>query len=378
MSKFYPLVTSLILLFSNGFAQDTKTTFPSFTGKVSGNKVRLRAKPDLDCHVIKNCIKDDLFLVIGEENDFWKVQPPEETKAYIFRSFVLDGTVEVNRVNIRLSPDVDAPILGQFHKGDKIEGKVCQQDHKWLEITPPKEIGFYIAKEYVAYAGAAEYLKKIIEKQRQAKDLLGTAFLLTEQECKKPFDEMCTDQAIKNFEKVIEGYSEFAEIVKEAKEGLSLLQDNYLQKKLTYLEEKANINASRKDHFVPEKVQVSNADIASISDAPTKQMLEWKENENKLYKTWSAFHIGKSVENFYQEQKINAVSLKGSVVAFDQKVKNKPGNFILQGMNAPLGYIYSTKIDLQKYAGKQVTVIASPRANNHFAFPAYFVLEIKN
>ena len=42
----------------------------SFSGKVLGYKVRLRTKPDLESHIIAKLNKNDLLLVVGEEEDF--------------------------------------------------------------------------------------------------------------------------------------------------------------------------------------------------------------------------------------------------------------------------------------------------------------------
>ena len=147
MSKFISLFSAIILLFSQNIYAQNETVFQPFTGKVLGNKVRLRIEPNLDCQIVKNLVKDDLLLVVGEEAEFWKIQPPHGSKAYVFRSFILDDKVEVNRVNIRLEPNLDSPVIGQFQKGDHVTGKVADLDNKWLEITPPNNIGYYIAKE---------------------------------------------------------------------------------------------------------------------------------------------------------------------------------------------------------------------------------------
>src|SRR6267154_353385 len=77
-----------------------------FTGKVKGRKVRMRLRPDLDSRIIKELSKNELVVVVGEKGEFWAVQAPVGTKAYIFRSFVLDNVVEGNRVNIRLEPSL--------------------------------------------------------------------------------------------------------------------------------------------------------------------------------------------------------------------------------------------------------------------------------
>src|SRR6185436_15600633 len=74
--------------------------FSPFTGKVKGRKVRLRAQPDLDGRVVRELGGQDMLVVVGEKGDFYAVEPPSGLKAYVFRSFVLDGVVEGNRVNV--------------------------------------------------------------------------------------------------------------------------------------------------------------------------------------------------------------------------------------------------------------------------------------
>ena len=103
----------------------------------------------------------------------------------------------------------------------------------------------------------------------------------------------------------------------------------------------------------------------------------WDGIEESLYLSWTAFHTGRKVDDFYAEQKANSTVLSGKVETYDHPVKNRPGDFILRGEEAPIAYLYSTFIDLQKHEGKQVTLLVSPRPNNHFAFPAYFVLSVE-
>src|SRR5690606_27647111 len=112
-------------------------SFKPFTGKILANKVRVRSKPDLESHVIKQLSKGDLLLITGEEGEFWAVQPPSGTKAYVFRTYILDGVVEANRVNVRLEPHIDAPIIARLRTGERVKGNVCPMNHKWLEIEPP-------------------------------------------------------------------------------------------------------------------------------------------------------------------------------------------------------------------------------------------------
>jgi hypothetical protein len=56
-------------------------TFKPFTGKVIANKVRVRAKPDLDAHVVRQMNKADLLLVVSELGDFYGIEPMRVTMA---------------------------------------------------------------------------------------------------------------------------------------------------------------------------------------------------------------------------------------------------------------------------------------------------------
>ena len=139
--------------------------FTAFTGKVVKNKVRLRLQPSLDSPIIKELPQGEMFIVVGESEDFFAIQPPSGTKAYIFRTYVLDNVVEVNKVNVRLEPNLDSPTIAQLNIGDKIEGTISTQNNKWLEIVPPTTARFFIAKDYVEKIGDASVLAKILKEE---------------------------------------------------------------------------------------------------------------------------------------------------------------------------------------------------------------------
>jgi len=363
----------------------------AFTGKVLANKVRIRAKPDVDSRIIRQVNKNELLLVVGEEGDFWAVQPPKGTKAYVFRSYILDNVVEANRVNVRLEPHVDAPIIGQLQGGEKVQGEICAMNHKWLEIAPPSNANFYVSKEYVEKAGGPDYLSAMEKRKGEVADLLNSAFFLAEAECKKAYEEMSPQEPIEKFQTVIRSYSDFPDSCQTAKEGLALLKETYLQKKITYLEARAELSPTAKEELIAKHI-AENRDLL-IDDAKpdpslwgkrtqpkidlTDRMRFWDTIEESLYLSWAAFHTNKKIDDFYQEQKANATIVTGTVECYEHPVKNKPGDYILRGTNAPIAYLYSTQIDLEKLAGKNITMLVSPRPNNHFAFPAYFVLSVE-
>jgi uncharacterized protein YgiM (DUF1202 family) len=395
-----------ITLISVGYATTQPTTTPAktaspqqvaakafkpFTGKITTNKVRVRLKPDLESHILRQANKNDLLLIVGEEGDFYAVEPPKETKAYVFRSYILDDIVEANRVNVRLEPHADAPIISQLQAGDKVQSIVCPMNHKWLEIAAPKGTHFYVSKEYIASAGGPEYLANMEKRKSQLDELLNSAYLLAETECKKAYADMHPEVASEQFQSVLKNFSDFPEAVTQAKEGLALLKETYLNKKIAFLESKAELSPEAKQELIT-KHQEENRNLfvdAPVNidpslwgkRAPKKEMTDamrpWDALEEALYLSWTAFHSGKKLDDFYAEQKANASILTGKLEPYNPSIKDKPGNYILRNGGSAVAYVYSTHVDLENYAGKIVTITASPRPNNHFAFPAYFVLSVE-
>ncbi|MBM3196140.1 MAG: hypothetical protein FJZ62_05280 [Chlamydiae bacterium] len=373
--------------------------FKAFTGKVVGNSVRLRLSSELDSPIIKELAKGDLLVVSGEKNEFYAVEPLLDMHAYIFRSLVLDGVIEGNRVNVRLLPDLESPIVGHLSAGDKVEGKICEKQPKWLEITVPNKTRFYVAKEYVDYAGGPE-LKAIRDRKKiELSKHIEKTENFTQIEMVKPFNEIDFDKVAHNYQLVSQEYKEFPEAVEKAKSKLVEMQDLYLQKKLAYLESKANqiskeiarkeqkgVEVTSKAKALPQReltMASTASEIIQQQQTESKAALppianpSWEPIEENLYLSWAMSHRNKSIEDFYQDQKVRSFKVSGVLETYVDPVRNKPGDFIIRDRDCPVGYAYSTLVDLKPLIGKPVTFHVISRSNNHFAFPAYFVLSVE-
>lgn len=355
-------------------AHATKSTFSKFTGKILGKNVRLRTLPDLESYVVRELEKNELLVVVEEKGDFYGVEPSQGTKAYVFRSFVLDNVVEGNRVNVRLSPDLEAPIIGHLSTGKRIDGKVCEKNNKWLEIDAPAETKFYIAKEFIEYAGGPE-LKAVTDKRRaSATQLLESTNLLTQGEMRKPFEEISKDRIIKNYQTVINDYKDFPDMTEKAKEALLSFNEKYLERKIAYLETKAS-------HLSPSAI---SEEVLSLNDEErsarafeslTDRMKVWEPIEESLYLSWAAMHRAKNIDDYYADQKLKSVTISGILEAYVDPVRNKPGDFVIKERDVPIAYVYSTHVNLHSLIGKRVNLVATERPNNSFAFPAFYVLD---
>lgn len=338
-----------------------------FTGKVKAKKVRLRLKADLDSQVIRELGKNDLLSIVAEKGDFWVVQAPAGIKAYVFRSFVLDNVVEGNRVNVRLNPALDAPVIAHLNAGDKIQGNICAANNKWLEIAPPAQTKFYVAKEYIENAGGPEVMAQTEKRRTSAHQLFESATALGKAELKKAFADVDIDRPSQCYKTIINDYTDFPEYVEQAKEALAGLQEAYLQKRISGSHAKATSLDEDFSFKKEERTSVSALDA-------TDKMKMWEPIEDAIYLSWTSMNEEQSIDQFYDEQKLTAATISGMLEAYSDPVRNKPGDFIVRQGELPVAYVYSTSVNLQNLVGKKVTLVGTPRPNNNFAFPAFYVL----
>lgn len=377
--------------------------FLAFTGKVVKNKVRLRHQPNLDSPILKEMNQGDLLVIVGETEDFYAVQPPSGTKAYVFRTYILDNVVEGNKVNVRLEPDVDSPVIGQLSAGDKVDGTVHPKNNKWIEIAPPPTTRFFISKDYIEKLGDANLMSNIEKKRNETQKLLDASFATSQNEMQKPFPEINLDPVYANYNKIIKQSQEFPGLAARAQELLETLQDNYLQKKIAFLEQKAktaqdewqNKNTQLNDQMKAQQQrlaqleqQIRRESVSQRGNSASQPKMErtlnskmaaWLPIEEAVYRTWAAQNGNRPMEEFYNSQRMEPVVIKGVIESYTRVIKNKPGDYLLinQDNNVPFAFLYSTQINLQDYLGKDVTLHVAHRPNNHFAFPAFFVLKVE-
>lgn len=339
-----------------------------FTGKVKAKKLHMRAGASLESTVVKDLGRGELVSIVGEKGDFYAVEAPNGFKAYVFRSYILDNVVEGNKVNVRLKPTVDSPVLTHLNSGDRVSGTVCSTNNKWMEIALPSHVNFYVAKQYVENVGSPDIKAKYDARRRVAEETLESAQYLGKVEFEKGFPEIDFEKVTHNYQTVINDYAEFAELATVAKEELSALQERYIEKRLAYAETKPN--ALEEDTLSVQGASSASALFTAITD----KMKLWEPIEESLYLSWSSINESRTLDEYYADQKLAATPITGILEPYTAPVKCKPGDFIIRDKDLPVAYVYSTQINLQSLIGKKVTLMGAPRPNNNFAFPAYFVL----
>lgn len=354
-------------------------SFTAFTGKVTNSKVRLRNQPTLDAQIIKELKKGDLLVVLEELDEFFAVQAPPDVKAYIFRTYVLDSQIEGNHVNVRLGPDLESPIIAKLNAGDQV--KVNGSSGKWFEIAPPASTRFYISKDYVEKIGDASLMATLTKKDAELSQLLAATFDLSQEEMKKAYPDVNLDSITKNYHTIIQNGQDFPHYATQAKEQLAELQEEYLNKKIAYLETKAY----EKVHASPAETVGNKQEALSKVITPTPALpaqtsiyvMPWEPKEESLYEFWLSQNGQGSIDDFYADQHKKAVTMQGKIEYYNHAIRNRPGDYILLCEGQPIAYLYSTTIDLEAKVGNDVSMEVVERPNNHFAYPAYYVLSLK-
>ena len=349
-----------------------------FTGQIASKGVRLRTSPDLDSHIIRELNVGEHVLIVGEIDDFYAVQPSPDTKLYIFRSFVLDGVVEAQNVNVRMGPSLSDPIVTRLQSGTPVHGAPCANNAKWLEIAPPENTHFYLSKDYVKRIGGPEVIHELhAQKESLDEEFMALHIAINEQK-QKPYEEMQLQIVERLVEKVRANYPTFKADIAKAEALYQELKDDYLAKKVIYLERQFHNNVIS----VPEATETGSKESDASSKAAITQKLEtspeatlkWKNIEYARYLNWVDAHPDQPMSDFYKEERLTASRITGELATFECELAARPGDFILKQKGLAVAYLYSTLVDLSALEGQEVSLVVVPRPNNDFAFPTYFVI----
>jgi hypothetical protein len=348
--------------------------FKAFTGKISGNRVRLRLAPNLEGTILKELHMGSLCVVTGEVDDFYAVKPESSIKGYVFRSYVLDGIVEATTLNVRLEPDTGSLILTQLQRGDQVQGTICAGSPKWLSIELPKDVRFYVAKNYVSNLGDESLYSTIQTRRMQVSAHLSTIEASIKQELAKPFSQIKLLPHVNELKVIIAQNEDLPDLVEYAQTLVRTLQEQYLLLS-------QNNSGATSDSSISEQVALSDVstDISNPKASPRILSFVLEQQENGLID--EAIKSGRCVnrEAFYNQDQKQSEELVGQLVPYERPVKNRPGDFILvhAKTKVPVAYLYSNKVDLNAYVGQTVRLLVTSRPNHHFALPAYFVQDLQ-
>ncbi|BAE81115.1 cell wall-associated hydrolases [Chlamydia felis Fe/C-56] len=372
--------------------QTDKTSFAPFTGEIKGNRVRLRLAPHVDSSIVKELSKGDYIAVIGESKDYYVVSAPEGIKGYVFRTFVLDNVIEGEQVNVRLEPSTSAPVLTRLSRGTEIQTTSRESQGKWLEIVLPSQCTFYVAKNFVSQKGSIDLYKHREGQKKIALDLLDSAVKFAQTELNKTLDAVDLEAIYKKINLLqSEEFNDVPDLQPLIQKALEEIQDTYLSKSLAEQNKSISnqqVSSSSETCYNKETPAITGGSLLSrhirkqttIKTSPQTQGRE--SLEYSLFKIWASMQPQESAkkltqEAFYEEEKKKKQTFVGELEIYPHVVKHNPGDYLLKDQENTIAFVYATKIDLEQWLGKRVSVECLPRPNNHFAFPAYYIINIK-
>jgi len=339
------------------------------TYRVARERARMRNRPDLESTVIAELHRDDLVYAEGQAGDFYSIRPPVGTKAFVFCSYVENGIVRADNVNVRLAPTLDAPIIGRLHKGDSIKSSGSSADQQWLEIECPDSIRFYVSQALLEEVGSADIYADLAPRQAEAKHMLEKAEAIVAQQVHNSYDQMRLEEPTKLLSYVIDNFTDLKLMSGRAKTLLNQLNEDYAAKKVAYLEGSETPIKSLSPEIAKSLELLHEHTSINITD----KMRRWEPMERSLIQGWLALNPGQTPHDFYLEEQRVAKEIIGVLEPSSSSARNCPGDYILRANAVPVAFLYSTVVNLQEAVGHQVRLTVSPRPNNNFAFESYFV-----
>ncbi len=152
-------------------------------------------------------------------------------------------------------------------------------NNKWYEISPPSGTRFYVAKEFVESIGGPELKVQLDKRRNGAEQLLDAATLLTQVEMKKSYPQMEVDQIKQKYQAVMNDFNEFPDLVDKAKDAFNVLQEEYTQRKISFLEDRAEGKVPGDDE---------KASFTELALNPTDRMKMWEPVE-EVDLSWMGF-----------------------------------------------------------------------------------------
>ena len=114
---------------------------------VTGDRVSLRAAPELNAVLLDRAMKGDQLLLADNSNPEWiGVRPPLKIDSWVNAEFIRDDIVLPSRLNVRSGPSLSHGVLAVVSRGEELTVRGTLDG--WIRIAPPKEAIVWISRAY--------------------------------------------------------------------------------------------------------------------------------------------------------------------------------------------------------------------------------------
>lgn len=135
---------------------DAQTSFP-FVGVVRADRLNVRLSPrsEGDSPIVHILSRGDPVTVVGQEDGFYKIQPPEKSGLWVWsrnlRAEEGGWGVTSTEAPLRLDSRVTAPEITRLPAGTRVQ--VLRDHLGWNKVRPPDGVYFYVGARYVNRSG---------------------------------------------------------------------------------------------------------------------------------------------------------------------------------------------------------------------------------
>lgn len=126
------------------FVQAQTNELPMIT--VLGDRVSLRAGPDINSELLDRVMKDDQLVWLGETNGWFAVQLPDTIDLWVAEEYVEEGKVTTPRLNVRSGPNLNYSVVCVVSEGDRLTERDTYNG--WIKIAPPAGSRAWISAEF--------------------------------------------------------------------------------------------------------------------------------------------------------------------------------------------------------------------------------------
>lgn len=142
---------------------EVPTARNAVVGEVTATSVNVRSGPAESYYPTMQLNKGDKVTVVGHKFDWLKILPPEGSFSYVAKIYVdrdganAAGTVNRDDVLVRAGSTLNqskAQPQTKLNRGAKVE--ILGEADEYYKVKPPEGAYLYVAKQFVAQAGAAD------------------------------------------------------------------------------------------------------------------------------------------------------------------------------------------------------------------------------
>lgn len=137
----------LFTLFCTICLSATAQTSETIKIKVTGDRVSLRANPDIKAELLDRAMRGEELVFLGKTNGWVAVQTPANLDLWVSGKYVQNGVVQPTKLNVRSGPSQNYSVVCVVNEGDSLA--LRGEFNDWLKIAPPVGSRVWISEEYI-------------------------------------------------------------------------------------------------------------------------------------------------------------------------------------------------------------------------------------